>query len=77
MPGLSLTHIGGPTVLNEFAGWRLLTDPRFDPPGGRYRFGWGTGSRKLGDRARLIAFAVSLPGRSALLVETSIKEGSK
>jgi hypothetical protein len=39
MPGLSLTHIGGPTVL--------------------------------------IAFAVSLPGRSALLVETSIKEGSK
>jgi L-ascorbate metabolism protein UlaG (beta-lactamase superfamily) len=47
MPGLSLTHIGGPTVLIEFAGWRLLTDPTFDPPGGRYRFGWGTGSRKL------------------------------
>jgi L-ascorbate metabolism protein UlaG (beta-lactamase superfamily) len=34
-------------VLLEFAGWRLLTDPTFDPAGGRYRFGWGTGSRKL------------------------------
>lgn len=42
-----LTHIGGPTVLIEVGGWRLLTDPTFDPPGGTYRFGWGTGSRKL------------------------------
>ncbi len=42
-----LTHIGGPTVLIEFDGWRLLTDPTFDPAGGSYRFGWGTGSRKL------------------------------
>jgi L-ascorbate metabolism protein UlaG (beta-lactamase superfamily) len=42
-----LTHIGGPTVLIEVGGWRLLTDPTFDPPGGSYRFGWGTGSRKL------------------------------
>jgi L-ascorbate metabolism protein UlaG (beta-lactamase superfamily) len=41
-----LTHVGGPTVLIEFAGWRLLTDPTFDPAGGKYRFGWGTGSRK-------------------------------
>ena len=31
----------------EVAGWRLLTDPTFDPPGQSYRFGWGTGSRKL------------------------------
>lgn len=44
---VKLTHIGGPTVLIEFGGWRLLTDPTFDPAGGRYRFGWGTGSRKL------------------------------
>jgi L-ascorbate metabolism protein UlaG (beta-lactamase superfamily) len=43
----SLTHIGGPTVLIEVGGWRLLTDPTFDPPGRSYRFGWGTGSRKL------------------------------
>jgi L-ascorbate metabolism protein UlaG (beta-lactamase superfamily) len=43
---LKLTHIGGPTVLLEVGGWRLLTDPTFDPPGGSYRFGWGTGSRK-------------------------------
>jgi len=34
-------------VLIEVGGWRLLTDPTFDPAGGRYRFGWGTGSRKL------------------------------
>jgi L-ascorbate metabolism protein UlaG (beta-lactamase superfamily) len=42
-----LTHVGGPTVLIEVAGWRLLTDPTFDPPGRRYGFGWGTSSRKL------------------------------
>jgi L-ascorbate metabolism protein UlaG (beta-lactamase superfamily) len=30
---LSLTLIGGPTVLIEFGGLRLLTDPTFDPPG--------------------------------------------
>jgi L-ascorbate metabolism protein UlaG (beta-lactamase superfamily) len=42
-----LTHIGGPTLLIEVAGWRLLTDPTFDPPGRRYAFGWGTSSRKL------------------------------
>jgi hypothetical protein len=29
------------------AGWRLLTDPTFDPPGRRYSFGWGSSSRKL------------------------------
>ena len=44
---VKLTHIGGPTVLIEFGGWRLLTDPTFDPAGGKYRFGWGTGSTKL------------------------------
>jgi L-ascorbate metabolism protein UlaG (beta-lactamase superfamily) len=30
-----LTHIGGPTLLVEVAGWRLLTDPTFDQPGRR------------------------------------------
>ena len=47
MSGLRLTHIGGPTVLIEVEGWRLLTDPTFDPPGRRYSFGWGSFSRKL------------------------------
>jgi L-ascorbate metabolism protein UlaG (beta-lactamase superfamily) len=47
MRGVRLTHIGGPTLLIEFGGWRLLTDPTFDPPGRRYDFGWGTSSRKL------------------------------
>ena len=42
-----LTHIGGPTVLLEVEGWRILTDPTFDPPGGTYPFGLGTSSRKL------------------------------
>jgi L-ascorbate metabolism protein UlaG (beta-lactamase superfamily) len=47
MSRLCLTHIGGPTVLIEVGGWRLLTDPTFDLPGGRYAFGWGAFSRKL------------------------------
>ena len=46
-----LTHIGGPTVLIEVDGWRLLTDPTFDPPGGHYDFGWGSASRKVGGPA--------------------------
>jgi L-ascorbate metabolism protein UlaG (beta-lactamase superfamily) len=46
MSDLALTHIGGPTLLIELAGWRILTDPTFDPPGHRYRFGWGTASTK-------------------------------
>jgi L-ascorbate metabolism protein UlaG (beta-lactamase superfamily) len=45
--GLRITHIGGPTTLIEAAGWRILTDPTFDPPGRTYRFGWGTSSRKV------------------------------
>jgi L-ascorbate metabolism protein UlaG (beta-lactamase superfamily) len=45
--GVRITHIGGPTALIEVGGWRLLTDPTFDPPGRKYRFGWGTGSQKL------------------------------
>ena len=47
MTGVRITHIGGPTALIETGGWRLLTDPTFDPPGKRYFFGWGTVSRKL------------------------------
>ena len=47
MNDVRITHVGGPTVLIEVGGWRLLTDPTFDPPGRKYRFGWGTGSRKL------------------------------
>lgn len=47
MTDVTLTYIGGPTVLLEVGGWRILTDPTFDPPGKRYFFGWGTASRKL------------------------------
>jgi L-ascorbate metabolism protein UlaG (beta-lactamase superfamily) len=42
-----VTHIGGPTVLIEAAGWRILSDPTFDPPGRTYAFALGTSSRKL------------------------------
>jgi L-ascorbate metabolism protein UlaG (beta-lactamase superfamily) len=45
--GLRITHVGGPTVLIEVHGWRLLTDPTFDAPGRRWNFGWGATSRKL------------------------------
>jgi L-ascorbate metabolism protein UlaG (beta-lactamase superfamily) len=65
MKDVSITHIGGPTVLIEVAGWRLLTDPTFDPPGGSYRFGWGTGSRKTAGPA--IA-AADLPPIDAVLL---------
>lgn len=51
MSNLTITHIGGPTALIEVDGWRLLTDPTFDPAGGRYNFGWGALSRKLTDPA--------------------------
>jgi L-ascorbate metabolism protein UlaG (beta-lactamase superfamily) len=47
MTDVLLTHIGGPTVLVEVGGWRLLSDPTFDAPGRRYSFGWGAFSRKL------------------------------
>ena len=30
---LVMTLVGGPTVLIEYGGFRLLTDPTFDPPG--------------------------------------------
>jgi L-ascorbate metabolism protein UlaG (beta-lactamase superfamily) len=33
MPSVTVTRIGGPTAVIEFAGFRLMTDPAFDPPG--------------------------------------------
>lgn len=47
MTDVTITHIGGPTALIEFDGWRLLTDPTFDPPGERWHFGWGAMSQKM------------------------------
>ncbi|WP_326594882.1 MBL fold metallo-hydrolase [Streptomyces sp. NBC_01803] len=55
MTDVTGTHIGGPTVLIEFDGWRLLTDPTFDAPGRTYGFGWGTSSRKLTGPALAVA----------------------
>jgi L-ascorbate metabolism protein UlaG (beta-lactamase superfamily) len=50
-----LTHIGGPTVLAEVGGVRILTDPTFDPPGRKYSFGWGTSSTKVAGPALDVA----------------------
>lgn len=58
MTDLALTHIGGPTVLLELGGWRILVDPTFDPPGRRYRFALGTSSTKVAGPA-LTAAAVA------------------
>ncbi|WP_326722198.1 MBL fold metallo-hydrolase [Streptomyces sp. NBC_00243] len=60
-----ITHIGGPTTLIEAGGWRLLTDPTFDPPGNRYAFGWGTSSRKTAGPALSTA---ELPPIDAVLL---------
>lgn len=38
--GLTVTTLGGPTALLEFAGLRILTDPTFDEPG-EYPMGGG------------------------------------
>ena len=65
MDDVRFTHVGGPTVLIEVGGWRLLTDPTFDPPGQRYGFGWGSWSRKLAGPA--IAAADLLPLDAVLL----------
>jgi L-ascorbate metabolism protein UlaG (beta-lactamase superfamily) len=59
------THIGGPTLLIAIDGWNILTDPTFDPAGGDYRFGWGTGSHKTSGPA--IASA-DLPPIDAVLL---------
>lgn len=65
MSEIRITHIGGPTALVEVGGWRILTDPTFDPPGKRYFFGWGTTSRKLAGPA---ISADDLGGIDAVLV---------
>ena len=65
MKGVRLTHVGGPTVLIETGGWRLLVDPTFDAPGRRYAFGWGTSSRKVSGPA--LAAADVLPVDAVLL----------
>lgn len=36
---VTITKVGGPTVLIEFNGVRLLTDPTFDPAGSTYQVG--------------------------------------
>ena len=60
-----LTHIGGPTLLVEAHGWRVLSDPTFDPPGRRYSFGWGTSSTKITGPA---IEAADLPPLDAVLL---------
>ena len=64
--GVRLTHVGGPTVLIEVGGWRLLTDPTFDAPGRRYALRLGhvvAQARRAGGRRR----ATSAPIDAVLL----------
>lgn len=65
MTNVRITHIGGPTALIEFDGWRILTDPSFDHPGGGYAFGWGTSSHKTTGPALRVA---DLPPIDAVLL---------
>ena len=65
MSDVRITYVGGPTALIEIGGWRLLTDPTFDPPGRRYFFGWGTASRKLQGPA--LPFSELAPVHAVLL----------
>jgi L-ascorbate metabolism protein UlaG (beta-lactamase superfamily) len=46
---LSITLIGGPTALIEIDGFRLLTDPTFDPPGALHTDGWAHFKQSGGD----------------------------
>jgi L-ascorbate metabolism protein UlaG (beta-lactamase superfamily) len=62
---LIITHVGGPTTLIEVDGWRLLTDPTFDPAGGHYAFAWGTRSEKLAGPALAVS---DLPPIDAVLL---------
>ena len=62
---MTLTHVGGPTVLVELGGWRLITDPTFDPAGGRYAFGWGISSDKVAAPA---LSTTDLPALDAVLL---------
>jgi L-ascorbate metabolism protein UlaG (beta-lactamase superfamily) len=39
MNHLHITYIGGPTMLLDFGGTRILTDPTFDPAGSEYASG--------------------------------------
>lgn len=49
---LRLTAIGGPTLLIEYRGLRLLTDPTFDPAGGEYPVGPVTLRKTAGPAVR-------------------------
>ena len=65
LTGVRITHIGGPTTLIEVGGWRLLTDPTFDPPGATFMLGWVARLHKLAGPA--IA-ASDLPPIDAVLL---------
>ena len=41
-PAVRMTYIGGPTLMIEFRGLKLLTDPTFDSAGSEYSNGFVT-----------------------------------
>lgn len=58
MSELKLTLIGGPTLLIEMGGLRLLTDPTFDPAGSEYHLGPVTLKKTVNP-----ALTIESPGR--------------
>ena len=65
---ITVTHIGTATVLLEIGGFRLLTDPVFDPAPAQYRFGTVTLNSTVGpaltvDELPAIDASVPPPGR--------------
>jgi L-ascorbate metabolism protein UlaG (beta-lactamase superfamily) len=80
MTEVALTHIGGPTVLIEAAGWRILSDPTFDPAGGATASGGAPARRRRAIPARgLDAWertTIEAPGRPALeIIATPCRHG--
>jgi L-ascorbate metabolism protein UlaG (beta-lactamase superfamily) len=47
MANVRITLIGGPTALIEYGGFRILTDPTFDPPG-EYKLPYTTLTKTVG-----------------------------
>jgi hypothetical protein len=75
---LRMTHIGGPTLLIEFGGLRLLTDPTFDPHEQDYITGPVTLSKIADPATDASASERSTPSCSAtiIILATEIKQVS-
>ena len=78
-PREAATHIGGPTVLVEVAGLRLLTDPTFDPAGAHVSLRLGdvvaTSSRARRSRRATSAASTRSCSPTTITATTSTRPG--